>query len=156
MKPMHHNGQRGAVLVIALLFLTILTILGVTAMTATTFEEKMAGNTRDVGVAFLGVEVARPGLGENERLQQRLLTRHKVGAQGIFLTRTGRRRGMARNRRVVQRGENFVERLVEEIDERVGIGQRRVHLLDAQKGLPPGPDLGTARAQCADEGLLHG
>jgi type IV pilus assembly protein PilX len=50
--------QRGAVLIVALLFLTILTILGVTAMTATTFEEKMAGNTRDFGIAFQAAELA--------------------------------------------------------------------------------------------------
>jgi type IV pilus assembly protein PilX len=58
MKRSNHNAQRGAVLIIALLFLTILTILGVTAMTATTFEERMAGNTRDVGVAFQAAEAA--------------------------------------------------------------------------------------------------
>jgi type IV pilus assembly protein PilX len=50
--------QRGAVLIVALLFLTILTILGVTAMTATTFEEKMAGNTREMGLAFQAAELA--------------------------------------------------------------------------------------------------
>ncbi len=58
MKPLYRNRQRGAVLVIALLFLTILTILGVTAMTATTFEEKMAGNTRDVALAFQAADAA--------------------------------------------------------------------------------------------------
>jgi type IV pilus assembly protein PilX len=58
MKPHSRNRQRGAVLVIALLFLTILTILGVTAMTATTFEEKMAGHTRDAGIAFQAAEAA--------------------------------------------------------------------------------------------------
>lgn len=58
MQRFHRNAQRGAVLIIALLFLTILTILGVTAMTATTFEERMAGNTRDVGVAFQAAEAA--------------------------------------------------------------------------------------------------
>lgn len=58
MKPIRRNGQRGAVLVIALLFFTILTILGVTAMTATTFEEKMAGNTRDVALAFQAADAA--------------------------------------------------------------------------------------------------
>jgi type IV pilus assembly protein PilX len=52
------RNQRGAVLIIALLFLVILTILGVTAMTATTFEERMAGNTRDIGVAFQAAEAA--------------------------------------------------------------------------------------------------
>jgi Tfp pilus assembly protein PilX len=58
MKPVHRHGQRGAVLIIALLFLTILTMLGVTAMTATTFEEKMAGYTRDSSIAFHAAEVA--------------------------------------------------------------------------------------------------
>jgi type IV pilus assembly protein PilX len=58
MKPLYRNRQRGAVLVIALLFLTILTILGVTAMTATTFEEKMAGNARDSSLAFQAADAA--------------------------------------------------------------------------------------------------
>jgi type IV pilus assembly protein PilX len=58
MKSVTRNGQRGAVLVIALLFLTILTILGVTAMTATTYEERLAGNARDAGTAFQAAEAA--------------------------------------------------------------------------------------------------
>ena len=56
--PVHRNGQRGAVLVIALLFLTILTILGVTAMTSTTYEERLAGNARDANTAFQAAEAA--------------------------------------------------------------------------------------------------
>ena len=58
MTPRFQPRQRGAVLVVALLFLTILTILGVTAMTATTFEERLAGNTRDTGLAFQAAEAA--------------------------------------------------------------------------------------------------
>jgi len=58
MKSVNFHRQRGAVLIVALLFLTILTILGVTAMTATTFEERMAGNTRDSAVAFQAAEMA--------------------------------------------------------------------------------------------------
>jgi type IV pilus assembly protein PilX len=58
MKPVHRHAQRGAVLIVALLFLTILTILGVTAMTATTFEERMAGNTRDLSLAFQAADAA--------------------------------------------------------------------------------------------------
>jgi len=58
MKPVHRNHERGAVLVIALLFLTILTILAVTAMTATTFEERLAGNARDTAIAFQAAEAA--------------------------------------------------------------------------------------------------
>ena len=39
--------QRGAVLIVSMLFLVILTILGITAMSGTTLEHRMAGNTRD-------------------------------------------------------------------------------------------------------------
>jgi type IV pilus assembly protein PilX len=58
MTRMRRNTQRGAVLIVALLFLTILTILGVTAMTTTTFEERMAGHARDLGVAFQAADAA--------------------------------------------------------------------------------------------------
>src|SRR6185295_5300401 len=58
MKPAHRKSQRGAVLVIALLFLTILTILGVTAMTATTYEEQLSSNARDSSAAFQAAEAA--------------------------------------------------------------------------------------------------
>jgi type IV pilus assembly protein PilX len=50
--------QRGAVLIVSLLFLVILTMLGVTAMTSTTFEERMAGNARDAAVANHAAEAA--------------------------------------------------------------------------------------------------
>jgi type IV pilus assembly protein PilX len=52
------NRQRGAVLIVALLFLVILTMLGVTAMTGTTMEQRMAGNTRDLAVALQSAEAA--------------------------------------------------------------------------------------------------
>jgi len=58
MQTTDRNRQRGAVLVIALLFLTILTILGVTAMTTTTYEERLAGNARDTSTAFQAAEAA--------------------------------------------------------------------------------------------------
>jgi type IV pilus assembly protein PilX len=50
--------ERGAVLIVALLFLVILTILGLTAMSGTTMEERMAGNTRDINVALQAAEAA--------------------------------------------------------------------------------------------------
>jgi type IV pilus assembly protein PilX len=50
--------ERGAVLVVALLFLVILTMLGLTAMTGTTMEQRMAGNTRDIAVALQSAEAA--------------------------------------------------------------------------------------------------
>src|SRR5436305_2096572 len=50
--------ERGAVLIVALLFLVILTMLGVTAMTGTTMEQRMAGNSKDLAVAMQAAEAA--------------------------------------------------------------------------------------------------
>lgn len=53
-----HHSQRGAALIMALMFLTILTILGVTAMSGASLEEKMAGNLKEQTVAFEAAETA--------------------------------------------------------------------------------------------------
>lgn len=50
------NDQRGAVLVVGLIFLVVLTIIGVTAMQVTTMEERMAANARDRSKAFQAAE----------------------------------------------------------------------------------------------------
>ena len=50
--------QRGATLVVALIILVVLTLLGVTAMQGATMQERMAGNARDVNVAFQAAEAA--------------------------------------------------------------------------------------------------
>ena len=50
--------ERGAVLIVSLLFLVILTMLGITAMSSTTFEERMAGNARDAALAHQAAEAA--------------------------------------------------------------------------------------------------
>ena len=52
------NRERGAVLIVALVFLVILTMLGVTAMTGTTMELRMATNARDHAVALAAAEAA--------------------------------------------------------------------------------------------------
>lgn len=62
-------GQRGAALIMAMVFLLLLTILGVTAMSTTSLEEKMAGNVRDKDVAFQAAEAALI-TGENWILDQ--------------------------------------------------------------------------------------
>ena len=54
----YRTGQRGAVLIVSLLFLVVLTMLGITAMTTTTFEERMAGNARDAAIAHQAAEAA--------------------------------------------------------------------------------------------------
>lgn len=52
------QNQRGAALIMALVFLVILTILGVTAMSGASLEEKMAGNLKEQTVAFEAAETA--------------------------------------------------------------------------------------------------
>jgi type IV pilus assembly protein PilX len=55
--------QQGAALVIALLMLLVMTVLGIAAMQVTRMEERMAGNSRDVNLAFQGAEA---GLRDSE------------------------------------------------------------------------------------------
>ena len=56
MKLTTHIRQNGATLVVAMLMLLVLTVLGLTTMSMTRFEERMAGNSRDVNLAFQGAE----------------------------------------------------------------------------------------------------
>jgi type IV pilus assembly protein PilX len=56
MKMRTNNRQNGATLVIAMLLLLVLTVLGLTTMNMTRLEERMAGNSRDVNLAFQGAE----------------------------------------------------------------------------------------------------
>jgi Tfp pilus assembly protein PilX len=58
------HAQRGAVLMVALMFLVILTMLALTSMTGTTLEERMAGQYRDLNIAF---QAAEAGLRDAER-----------------------------------------------------------------------------------------
>ena len=50
------HSNKGAALVIALVFLVLLTILGLSSMHSTTLEEKMAHNARDRNIAFQAAE----------------------------------------------------------------------------------------------------
>lgn len=59
--------ERGAILVTSMLLLLILTIIGITAMQMTRMQERMAGNTRDLNLAFQGSEA---GLRNGEVLVQ--------------------------------------------------------------------------------------
>lgn len=60
-----HQPQRGAVLIVGLLILLVMTLIGVTAMQTSTLEERMAGNLRDINLAFQASEAALRQ-GENE------------------------------------------------------------------------------------------
>lgn len=52
------SAQRGVALITGLIFMVVLTLLVVAAMRTTILEEKMAGNARDVGLAFQAGEAA--------------------------------------------------------------------------------------------------
>lgn len=52
------TAQRGAVLVTSMLLLLVLTIIGVTVMQMSRMQERMAGNSRDVNLAFQAAEGA--------------------------------------------------------------------------------------------------
>jgi type IV pilus assembly protein PilX len=56
--PSPGHRQRGAILVTSMLLLVVLTVLGVAMMRMTNMQERMAGNTRDLGLALQGAEAA--------------------------------------------------------------------------------------------------
>lgn len=56
--PEYPARQRGAALAISLIFLLILTLLGITAMSGSTVQERLAGNQRDLELAFEAAEAA--------------------------------------------------------------------------------------------------
>lgn len=66
------QAQRGAALVISLLMLLVMTVLGLAAMQVTRMEERMAGNSRDVNLAFQGAEA---GLRDSEELIRVMVAR---------------------------------------------------------------------------------
>lgn len=52
------KSQAGAALITSILILLMLTIIGVAAMQMTSMQERMAGNSRDLTLAFQGAEAA--------------------------------------------------------------------------------------------------
>jgi type IV pilus assembly protein PilX len=57
-RPARSRNQTGAALVTSLLILLVLTIIGITTMQMTRMQERMAGNARDMNLAFQGAEAA--------------------------------------------------------------------------------------------------
>lgn len=55
------SQQRGTVLVVSLLLLLVMTALGLTASQATRLQERMAGNARDLDIAFQAGEAGLSG-----------------------------------------------------------------------------------------------
>ncbi|MEF9942573.1 MAG: PilX N-terminal domain-containing pilus assembly protein [Burkholderiaceae bacterium] len=58
LRSTHRPRERGAVLVVGLIFLVVLSVLGVTAYFTATQEERMAANTRDQLLAFQAAETS--------------------------------------------------------------------------------------------------
>jgi len=68
--------QKGAVLIIGLIFLMVITLIGVTAMQRTTLDTKITGNYRSYTIAFEGNESA---LVSGESRLRLATTRPKIG-----------------------------------------------------------------------------
>ncbi|BAZ93315.1 hypothetical protein TspCOW1_17460 [Thiohalobacter sp. COW1] len=58
MTPAIGRRQQGAILAVSLIMLLVMTLIGVTAMQNTIMEQRMAGNTRDINLAFQAAEAA--------------------------------------------------------------------------------------------------
>lgn len=80
-QPMLRQAQRGAVLFVALILLLILTLIGVTSMQTTTLQERMAGNIRDVNLAFQAAETA---LREGEEFLEQPVMPAFNGTNGLY------------------------------------------------------------------------
>jgi type IV pilus assembly protein PilX len=76
------HGQRGAALIVALVFLIVLTLLGVSSMRTSTLQERMAGNLRDSNLAF---QAAEAGLREAEQFLQAATLPVFDGTGGLLL-----------------------------------------------------------------------
>jgi type IV pilus assembly protein PilX len=82
------KAEKGAALIISMIFLLVLTIIGLAGMDVTGLEEKMAGNMRDRNIAFQAAEAALRD-GENYLQTQAILPAFD-GSDGLYsLTTNG-------------------------------------------------------------------
>ena len=75
--------QRGAVLIVALVFMLIIALLGVASMRNATMQERMAGNNKDVNIAFQAAEAA---VREAETAMTALSSIDFDGSDGLYLS----------------------------------------------------------------------
>jgi type IV pilus assembly protein PilX len=78
---MSTGNERGAALIVALIFLVVLTLLGVGAMRTTNLQERMAGSLRDSNLAFQAAESA---LREGEQMLQQAALPVFAGTGGLL------------------------------------------------------------------------
>lgn len=76
-----HRSQRGAVLVVCLIFMLLLTIISASALQSTTLQERMAGNARDSNSAFQAAEAA---MRQAERFLQGATLGAFDGSRGLY------------------------------------------------------------------------
>ena len=81
MKSQAFRAQRGAALIVSLVFLIVLTLLGVSSMRTTTLQERMAGNLRDSNLAF---QAAEAGLRDAEEFLQQATLPVFNGTDGLL------------------------------------------------------------------------
>ena len=79
------SRQRGAVLLISLVFLLLLTVIGLSAIQSSTLQERMAGNANDINTAF---QAAEAGIREAEAVLQQASLPNFDGSGGRFLVCT--------------------------------------------------------------------
>jgi type IV pilus assembly protein PilX len=81
MSQINPSSQRGAALLISLVFMLILTIICTSALQSTTLQERMAGNARDTNSAFQAAEAA---LREGEQVLQATAVGPFNGSNGLY------------------------------------------------------------------------
>lgn len=75
------QSQQGAVLFIALIMLLVMTLIGVTSLNSTLMEERMAGNMREINIAFQSAEAA---LREGEKYLEGATLPSFDGTNGLY------------------------------------------------------------------------
>jgi type IV pilus assembly protein PilX len=73
--------QRGAVLIVSLVFMLILTIIAATSMQSSTLQERMAGNAKDTKLAF---QAAEAGLRVAEAALSQINVGPFDGSSGLY------------------------------------------------------------------------
>ena len=74
--------QRGAVLIVSLVFMLILTIIASASMQSSTLQERMIGNAKDTNLAF---QAAEAGLREAEAVLSQINVGPFDGTNGLYL-----------------------------------------------------------------------
>ncbi|RNL60039.1 pilus assembly PilX family protein [Zhongshania marina] len=75
------SRQRGAVLIVSLVFMLILTVIAAASMQSSTLQERMTGNAKDTNLAF---QAAEAGLREAEAVLSQINVGPFDGSNGMY------------------------------------------------------------------------